>query len=192
MDQAHLQARVGADLKRLGNMENFTNTVLIPENLPEVEPETFTGLNRKYLMVLFVRILIVFLLLAGAFAAYLILAEQKPQQAVLISIAAAILLIISFIAAVTWLGFPKKGYLVRDKDVSFQRGLITYKVTSVPLNRIQHVEINQGVLAKILGLSSVNIYTAGGTSSDLSIPGLREEEAQKLKAFLSGKISDHE
>ncbi|MFW6246478.1 MAG: PH domain-containing protein, partial [Tangfeifania sp.] len=74
----------------------------------------------------------------------------------------------------------------------FQRGLITYKVTSVPLNRIQHVEINQGVLAKILGLSSVNIYTAGGTSSDLSIPGLREEEAQKLKAFLSGKISDHE
>lgn len=173
-------------------MENFTNTVLIPENLPEVEPETFTGLNRKYLMVLFVRILIVFLLLAGAFAAYLILAEQKPQQAVLISIAAAILLIISFMAAVTWLGFPKKGYLVRDKDVSFQRGLITYKVTSVPLNRIQHVEINQGVLAKILGLSSVNIYTAGGTSSDLSIPGLREEEAQKLKAFLSGKISDHE
>jgi len=173
-------------------MENFTNAVLIPENLPEVEPETFTGLNRKYLIVLFVRILIIFLLLAGGMTAYIIFAEQTPSWSILIPIAAAVLLIIIFISVVTWLGFPKKGYLVREKDVSFQRGLITYMVTSVPLNRIQHVEVNQGILAKMLGLSSVNIYTAGGTSSDLSIPGLTENEALKLKAFLSGKISGHE
>jgi len=173
-------------------MENFTNAVLIPENLPEVEPETFTGLNRKYLIILFVRILIVFLVLAGGFATFMILSDQNIPQSILISIAAAILLIIIFVSVVTRLGFPKKGYLIREKDVSFQRGLITYKVTSVPLNRIQHVEVNQGVLAKMLGLSSVNIYTAGGTSSDLSIPGLPENEAQKVKAFLSGKISDHE
>jgi len=173
-------------------MENFSNSVLIPDNLPEVEPETFTGLNRKYLIVLFVRILIVFLFLAGGFAVFMILSEQNIPQSILFSIAAAILLIIIFVSVVTRLGFPRKGYLVREKDVSFQRGLITYKVTSVPLNRIQHVEVSQGVLAKMLGLSSVNIYTAGGTSSDLSIPGITENEAQKLKSFLSGKISEHE
>lgn len=173
-------------------MENFTNAVLIPDGLPEVEPETFTGLNRKYLIILFVRILIVFLLLAGGFTTYLVLAKQTLPQSILISIAVAILLIIVSISVVTWLGFPKKGYLIREKDVSFQRGLITYKVTSVPLNRIQHVEVTQGVLSKMLRLSSVNIYTAGGASSDLSIPGLPENEAQKLKAFLSGKISEHE
>ena len=173
-------------------MENFTNAVLIPENLPEVDSETFTGLNRKYLVVLFARILIVFLFLSGGFAAFMILSDHNIPQSILFSIAAAILLIIIFVSVVTWLGFPRKGYLVREKDVSFQRGLITYKVTSVPLNRIQHVEVNQGVLAKILGLSSVNIYTAGGSSSDLSIPGITENEAQKLKSFLSGKISEHE
>lgn len=173
-------------------MENFTNTVIFPENLPEIEPETFTGLNQKYFIILFARILIVFLFLAGGFAAFIIFSEQNIPQSILILIAAAILLIIIFVSVVTWLGFPRKGYLVREKDVSFQRGLITYKVTSVPLNRIQHVEVNQGVLAKMLGLSSVNIYTAGGSSSDLSIPGITEAEAQKLKAFLSGKISEHE
>lgn len=173
-------------------MENFTNSVLLPENLPEVDPETFTGLNRKYLIVLFARILIVFLFISGGFTAFLIVAEHGLPLSIIISVAAAILLIIFLISMITWLGFPKKGYLVREKDVSFQRGLITYTVTSVPLNRIQHVEVNQGVLAKILHLSSVNIYTAGGTSSDLSIPGLTENDAQKLKAFLSGKISDHE
>lgn len=173
-------------------MNNFTNAVLIPDDLPEVEALTFTGLNRKYLIVLFARILIVFLFLSGGLTAFLIFAEQTIPQSIIISVAAAILLIIALISVITWLGFPKKGYLVREKDVSFQRGLITYKVTSVPLNRIQHVEVNQGVLAKMLWLSSVNIYTAGGTSSDLSIHGLTENEAQKLKAFLSGKISEHE
>ena len=173
-------------------MEKFTNSVIVPENLPEVDPENFTGLNRKYLIVLFTWIFIVLLFLAGGFTAFLFFSELTIPQSIIITVAAAILLIIFLISVVTWLGFPRKGYLVREKDISFQRGLITYRVTSVPLNRIQHVEVNQGVLAKLLHLSSVNIYTAGGTSSDLSIPGLTENEAQKLKAFLSGKISKHE
>jgi len=173
-------------------MENFTNSVVLPGNLPEIEPEKFTGLNRKYLTVLYARILIVFLILAGGLIAFVSLADETVPGKFIYLIAGAILLIISYSAVITTLGFPKKGYLIREKDVSFQRGLITYKVTSVPLNRIQHVEVNQGVLGKILQLSSVKIYTAGGTSSDLTIPGLSEPEARKMKAFLSGKISEHE
>jgi hypothetical protein len=81
---------------------------------------------------------------------------------------------------------------VRENDISFQRGIITYKLTTIPFNRIQHVEVNQGVLPKIFRLSALKIFTAGGNASDLSIPGLPEEVAQKLKAFLSEKISEHE
>lgn len=173
-------------------MENFTNSVVLPENLPEIEPAKFTGLNRKYLTILYIRILILFLILAGGLIAFVSLAEETLPEKFIYLIAGAILLIIAYSAVITTLGFPKKGYLIREKDVSFQRGLITYRVTSVPLNRIQHVEVNQGVLGKILQLSSVKIYTAGGTSSDLTIPGVTEPEALKLKAFLSGKISEHE
>lgn len=173
-------------------MENFTNSVVSPENLPEIEPGKFTGLNRKYLTILYLRILIVFLILAGGLIAFVSLAEETLPEKFIYLIAGVILIIIAYSAVITTLGFPKKGYLIREKDVSFQRGLITYRVTSVPLNRIQHVEVNQGVLGKILQLSSVKIYTAGGTSSDLTIPGVTEPEALKLKAFLSGKISEHE
>lgn len=173
-------------------MENFTNSIVLPGNLPEVEPGKFTRLNRKYLMIPYARILIVFLILAGGLIAFVSLSDETVPEKFIYLIAGAILLIIAYSAIITTLGFPKKGYLIREKDVSFQRGLITYKVTSVPLNRIQHVEVNQGVLAKMLQLSSVKIYTAGGTSSDLTIPGLSEPEARKMKAFLSGKISEHE
>jgi membrane protein YdbS with pleckstrin-like domain len=173
-------------------MENFTNSVLLPENLPEIESPSFTGLNRKYLIILYIRMLIALLFLSGAFITFIVLSGDNIPIKITFLIAGAIVLVIAFSAVLTILGFPKKGYLVREKDVSFQRGLITYKVTSVPLNRIQHVEVNQGILEKMLKLSSVKIYTAGGTSSDLTIPGLTESDAQKLKAFLSGKISAHE
>lgn len=173
-------------------MENFTNSILLPEDLPEVESKTFNLLNKKYLRILLLRILILFLFLAGALVTFLLLTEEKPPIFITVSISLAIVLAVALLLAVTILGFPKKGYLVREKDVSYQRGLITYKVTSVPLNRIQHVEVSQGVLEKMFGLSSVKIFTAGGTSSDLSIPGLTVDEAKKVKAYLSGKISEHE
>ena len=136
--------------------------------------------------------LILFLLLSGALATFLLLTKEKPPIFITLSISLVIVLAVAWSLAITILGFPKKGYLVREKDVSFQKGLITYKLTTVPFNRIQHVEVNQGILAKMYGLSSVKIYTAGGTASDLSIPGLPVNNAQKLKAFLSEKISEHE
>jgi hypothetical protein len=81
---------------------------------------------------------------------------------------------------------------LREKDISYKTGIIFYKQISVTFNRIQHVEVSQGVLGKLFGLSSVKIFTAGGSASDLSIPGLLTADAQKLKAFISEKISQYE
>jgi membrane protein YdbS with pleckstrin-like domain len=173
-------------------MDNFTNSIILPENLPEIEAKTFNLSDKKYLRILLFQNLILFLFLSGALATFLLLTQEKPPIFITLSVSLAIVLAVAWSLAVTILGFPKKGYLVREKDVSFQKGLITYKLTTVPFNRIQHVEVTQGILAKMYGLSTVKIYTAGGTSSDLSIPGLPVNDAQKLKAFLSEKISEHE
>lgn len=173
-------------------METFTNSILLPENLPVVDSKTFNRLDRKYLTILFIRITIFFLLMSGILIIVLFLAEDLPTMFAGISGGSVIVLITLFSSVVSALGFSRKGYLVREQDISFQRGLITYKLTTVPFNRIQHVEVNQGILAKIFKLSSVKLYTAGGNASDLSIPGLPVSDAQKLKAFLSDKISKHE
>jgi len=173
-------------------METFNNSILLPEDLPEVDSKTFNRLDRKYLTILFIRITIIFLLMSGSLTVVLFLDEDLPTMFVGISGGSVIVLITLFSTVISALGFSRKGYLVREQDISFQRGLITYKLTTVPFNRIQHVEVNQGVLAKIFKLSSVKLYTAGGNASDLSIPGLPVSDAQRLKAFLSDKISEHE
>lgn len=173
-------------------MENFSNSVLIPENLPEIKPETFSSLDKKYKSIIYIRTVILLLIPIGAFISLLFVSEEKLPAELIITVISVIVFLGTCSIAITILGFPKKGYLVREKDISYQKGLITYKLISVPFNRIQHVEINQGILAKIFKLSSVKIFTAGGNASDLSIPGLPVEVAQKLKAFLSDKISKHE
>lgn len=173
-------------------MENFSNSVIAPEDLPEIKQETFNALEKNYLKILLIKVFIFALVLIGGFAAFLIFSEENIPGFVLAIIISVISILIIYSITITILGFPRKGYLVREKDISFKKGLISYKQTSVPFNRIQHVEVSQGILAKIFKLSSVKIYTAGGTSSDLSIPGLPVETAHNLKAFLSEKISEHE
>ncbi len=173
-------------------MEKFSNSVILPEDLPEIKQELFHALDKNYLKILLFRTLLFALILIAAFVAFLILSEDEIPTFVLAIIIIVIGLLIIYSTVISVLGFPRKGYLVRENDVSFKKGLIAYKQTSVPFNRIQHVEVNQGILAKIFKLSSVKIYTAGGTASDLSIPGLPVDTAQKLKAFLSEKISGYE
>lgn len=173
-------------------MENFSNSVITPGDLPEIKQESFNVLEKNYLKILLIRAFIFALVLIGGFVAFLIFSEEKVPGFVLAIIISVISILIIYSITITILGFPRKGYLMREKDISFKQGLISYKQTSVPFNRIQHVEVNQGILAKIFKLSSVKIYTAGGTSSDLSIPGLPVETAHNLKAFLSEKISEHE
>lgn len=82
------------------------------------------------------------------------------------------------------LAFSYMGYAVREKDISFQNGWLWKSMTTVPYNRVQHCDIKQGLLDRQFGLSRLTIYTAGGQSTDLMVPGLLPDTAEKLKTFI--------
>lgn len=86
-------------------------------------------------------------------------------------------------------GFPYKGYGLRMHDILYKSGWLYKKQIAVPFNRIQHVDIRQGVFERAFGLSKLNIYTAGGQGSDITIPGLMDEEAQRLKEYILRKTT---
>lgn len=95
---------------------------------------------------------------------------------------------VALIAAVQVLsivkGFPYKGYVLRTHDLLYRTGWLFKKQVAVPVGRIQHVDIRQGIYERAFGLYKINIYTAGGESSDITIPGLREQDAQRIKTFI--------
>lgn len=173
-------------------MENFTNSVLLPENLPTIEKESFNPLDKKYLRILLIRKIVFTVFVIGGMLAFQLFADAEIPLLVKIIFSTVIVLLLVYSILLVFWTFPRKGYLLRENDISFQKGLFFYKVTSVPFNRIQHVEVTQGILGKAYKISSLKIFTAGGSGSDLSIPGLPEEVAQNLKTFLSDKISEHE
>lgn len=89
------------------------------------------------------------------------------------------------------MGFPKRGYILRERDITYSKGWLFHSVTTIPFNRIQHSDVSQGPIERKFKLSTLKIYTAGGSSSDLSIPGLEAGEAQILREFISKKVGLH-
>lgn len=81
-------------------------------------------------------------------------------------------------------------YDVRDHDLLVQHGVLFRRWSSIPLNRIQHVDTRQGPLERMLGLSRLLVFTASGVSADGSIPGLAAETAEGLRDELSRRGGD--
>ena len=88
--------------------------------------------------------------------------------------------------------FEREGFALRAYDIIHQRGYWWMTNTAVPFARVQHVEIEQGPVAKRFGLCTLRIYTAGGGSGDLSIAGIALEDAHRIKAFITEKAGTDE
>jgi membrane protein YdbS with pleckstrin-like domain len=52
------------------------------------------------------------------------------------------------------------------------------------------VDTRQGPLERVFGLSRLLVFTAAGMSADGSIPGLRTDEAERLRDLLSRRGGD--
>jgi len=73
---------------------------------------------------------------------------------------------------------PLKQEFVIDK------GVFSRKHLTIPLEKIQQVNINQGFLQKLIGVYSLQIDTAGTDSKEVDIRAINGETAQALKQHL--------
>lgn len=86
----------------------------------------------------------------------------------------------------------RNGYAVRERDIIYRRGFVYETTTIVPFNRVQHVSAGRDLLDKFLGITFLQIFSAGGSGSDISIPGLPPTTAEELKEEISQRISSNE
>ncbi|APX96013.1 PH domain-containing protein [Natronorubrum daqingense] len=75
-------------------------------------------------------------------------------------------------------------YELQDDALYLERGVVTFVETSVPFVRVQHVDTQFGPVERVLGLSSVVVYTAGSRNADVRIPGLTPDRARDLQDAL--------
>ncbi len=103
-----------------------------------------------------------------------------------------LIFVVQGVLALIWpsLAYARFRYTLRETDLLVQRGVLFRTWTSVPYNRIQHVDTRQGPLERSLGLSRLLVFTASGQGADGNIPGLDEETATKLRDLLSRRGGD--
>lgn len=163
----------------------FTNDVIHPESLPRYEAVPLTPIDRRYRKIILWNWLFATIILAGAVVLFFIVGDWYAYRwiAVVIAIPVVIAWGILHLKA-----FERRSYAVRSHDLIYRHGILSVSTTVIPFNRIQHVSVKEGVLSRLYGLASIQIFTAGGAAADLQLRGLALETAGQLKEIILEKI----
>jgi len=162
----------------------FENQEINVETLPQVEATTFLKLAKNYVTVRYIgSTLFFFALLLGVATIFM---ETDILEYPMLKYGIIVFWLFWFLATLILvkLGYKVRGYVVRDKDIIHRKGVLFKSTTTIPFNRVQHCEISQGPIQRLFNLHTLEIFTAGGSKSDLAIPGLEGDIAQKIRTFI--------
>ncbi|WP_292891209.1 PH domain-containing protein [Nonlabens sp.] len=167
----------------------MTNDQVLADRLPNIEEAVFQKHPKRFLNKKLIAKVIIFLpLLVGVGVLYFLVEDITWLWK------AALAAWVFFFLTAVFLAYKEyfvRGYVLREQDITYKKGWLFHSQTTVPFNRIQHTEINHGPIDRLFKLCELDIFTAGGSASDLSISGLDPEDAAKLKDYISGKLSVH-
>lgn len=167
-------------------MQEFTNETIDLENLPKYENVELTAPNPKYWNVIVINLSIILLLACGALATlFYLVDDEKPNPFYLL---AGYLVFCALLFLIHRLSFKKRGYALREKDIIYKHGLIAETTTIIPINRIQHVALDEGITSRSYGLATLQIYTAGGATGHVHIAGIEIEKAKIMKEILVKRL----
>ncbi len=73
------------------------------------------------------------------------------------------------------------GFALRPEELYTEHGVLNHVRTVVPLRRIQHVDVSQDLVEREFDLGRLVVHTAGSRSSDVVVPGLPLDEAERIR-----------
>ncbi|WP_018983310.1 PH domain-containing protein [Salinimonas chungwhensis] len=75
-------------------------------------------------------------------------------------------------------------YCLREQDLVMQQGLFLRKIACQPILRIQHIELKRGPVERSVDLATLQVFSAGGSLHTFEIPGLRLNDAQRIRQYI--------
>lgn len=165
--------------------ETFSNPQLVIDTLPDFRGIAYDSLAKAAPWVPFWPSLILFGVLTIV-DLVLLLVTPLPSTAA-ITMLAVLWVLFALIQWHNFAGHKIRGVAARTHDIVFKKGLFWRKTKLVPFRRVQHIEIHRNPIERKLGLSSLKIFTAGGSGVDLNISGLENDRAEKIKQYILEK-----
>ena len=84
--------------------------------------------------------------------------------------------------------YHARGFAMGGDRLRVVRGLLFRSDTVVPFGRVQHIDVNQGPLARYYGLATLTLHTAGSHNASVHLPGLLNEDAMAMRETVRAHI----
>lgn len=120
------------------------------------------------------------LIVIAVFVVLLVVAPPGEVPLPVFVIVAGVALI-SFVSALLAFRRVKAiGYMLREDDLLFRRGIMFERIVAVPYGRLQLVDVTRGPLLRSLGLATLKFVTASAATG-VQLPGLAHDDAEVLR-----------
>jgi hypothetical protein len=165
---------------------SFRNQPVRPSDIPDYRDAGFEPVAstfRRYTLLSTVVSCMPFAIVPVA----LRLVRDVPMTGVL-AVAGGLLGITTLIALYRWIDAGYRGWALREHDIIARYGVLWRSVITLPVARIQHVETTSGPLERSQGLARLKLFTAGGMTADLTVIGLSDHTAGRLREYLVEQI----
>lgn len=96
------------------------------------------------------------------------------------------ILSIIYIIAAPKVRYERYRYCIDSEAIRVREGLLWISESIVPIERLHKIEVSQGPVARMFGLFTVCVTTAGG---DVNIKFLQEDKANEIAETLKIKIN---
>lgn len=174
----------------------FVNPEVPLDSLPDTETVDWAPLHPRFARRLQVAALLRAIIIVAVGAAYQFLFFASALQSVeerLPWLSAFVWAVIGTYClwSLAWpaIAVPRRGYVVREKDLLYRSGVLWRSVKAFPFNRVQHTKIDSTPLDRRFGLASLSVFPAGAGAGQ-RIRGLGQETAERMRVYISERIED--
>jgi putative membrane protein len=85
---------------------------------------------------------------------------------------------------VSRIGWRFTGYRITGRELQIQAGILSRRHRTVPLERVQAIDVVRPVLARLLGLAELRLEVVGGNDTEARLSYLSAGEAAGLREYL--------
>ena len=145
--------------------------------LPDPETPDLTPLDPRYKRLLRI---------AGAIYALILLGAATIAEIALDGYAGVFWAPALILGGLLVFGLPgrryrSRGYRLGADDLRVVKGVWFHSDITVPLGRVQHIDVAQGPIERANGLATLVLHTAGTDNSSVSLEGLAHEDAAAMR-----------
>lgn len=128
---------------------------------------------------LFTTVVLIALLVGGVFYLYDKVDEYAQWLVVAAWTAGAALLLMALLQPV--LAYMTWRYSMDDQLLIARYGILFREEKTIPISRLQHVDLRRGPIERLFSLATLVVFTAGTEGATFRVPGLSVARAQEMR-----------